>query len=71
VVVHRDRVVQLGGKLNLREWNHVVAAFDGKARTLWINGRMASHSESVAPGAKAGKFLLGSVEPPQFPRHAR
>ncbi len=57
---------EVGGSLELGEWNHVAATFDGKRRSLWINGRLAASLESLEPPRKGGNFTICSAKPPHF-----
>ncbi len=60
------RQYAVGGKPELGQWSYVVATFDGKRRSLWINGRLtASQPSPEAPG-QVGSFMIGSVGQPIF-----
>ncbi len=49
------------------EWNHVVATFDGKRMSLWINGRLAASRQSVVQSYEpAGRFHMGTKGRPDL-----
>ncbi len=51
----------LSGTPKIGEWNHVVATFDGKRMSLWINGREAASRESVVESYETGgRFSMGT-----------
>ena len=51
----------ISGQLRFKQWNHVVATFDGKSMNLWINGRLAASRESrVADYEPRGHLLMGA-----------
>ena len=56
--------------LNLHQWQHVAAAYDGKTMNLWLNGRLAASRESTEPGYEAtGNFQIGTrSDDPDVPR---
>ncbi len=59
----------LGTKLNLDEWSHVAATFDGKRLSLWINGWQAGDRESVIQSyAPGGHFMIGTKGRPDLPK---
>ncbi len=49
-----------GPKLKLRQWHHLVAVFDGKAKQIWVDGKLAAESQLPpnAPPRKAGPAPL-------------
>ena len=47
--------VKSGGRLG--SWQHVVATFDGKLKTLYVDGKMTASEASQAPAIEAGKSL--------------
>ena len=53
------------GPLKFKQWNHVVATFDGKQMSLWINGRQAASRESKFKHYEpAGRFTIGAKGEP-------
>jgi hypothetical protein len=57
---------EVGGKLKLGKWNHVVGTFDGKSRSLWLNGQLAGTRDAKPLKGQGGKFLIGSTVAPYF-----
>jgi len=56
-------------KLNLGEWSHVAATFDGKRIGLWVNGRQAASRKSVVESYRAnGHFMIGTKGRPDLPK---
>jgi hypothetical protein len=59
----------LEGKLNLGEWNHVAATFDGKTMNLWVNGRLARSRESKFQKYETeGRIRIGTQGRPDLPK---
>jgi hypothetical protein len=56
----------VGAKLELGQWSHLVGTFDGKRRTLWVNGRLTASRECNGPTAKGGTFMFCSPRQPHF-----
>lgn len=57
------------GKLELGQWNHVVATFDGKELCLWINGRLARSRESKFQTYQtSGRIQIGTKGRPDLPK---
>jgi len=57
---------QVGGKAATGAWNHVIATFDGKTRTMWINGRPTETHPTNLPRGIGDRFLVGSATSPSF-----
>ena len=56
--------------VQLREWNHVAATFDGTQMNLWLNGRLAATRESEFQElASRGHFLIGTRGRPDLPKY--
>lgn len=57
------------GVLQLNEWNHVAASFDGEKITQWVNGRQTFSYESKFKTYKTvGQFVIGTKGQPSLPR---
>lgn len=57
------------GQLELGGWNHVMAAFDGKTMSIWVNGRLAGTQQSKFESYKTeGKFAIGTKGQPELPK---
>ncbi|MCF7837419.1 MAG: LamG domain-containing protein [Candidatus Marinimicrobia bacterium] len=55
---------QLAAKIQLREWNHIVATFDGQEMRLWLNGRDAGRRKSAVDAYPLrDKFSMASSAP--------
>ena len=55
--------------VQLREWNHIAATFDGSRMNLWLNGRLASTRESEFKElVSRGPFLIGTKGRPDLPK---
>jgi len=55
--------------VNLREWNHIAATFDGSQMQLWLNGRCAATTESKFKElVSGGSFLIGTKGRPDLPK---
>ena len=56
-------------RVELREWNHVAATFDGTHLRLWLNGRLAATRESdFKELVSRGPFLIGTKGRPDLPK---
>ena len=54
----------INARVKLYEWNHVVATFDGKRMTLWLDGRQAAGRDSAAKEyPKRDKFTMSTANP--------
>ena len=59
----------VNAKLELGEWNHVAATFDGTHLELWINGRLARSRESKFKTYEPeGRFRMGTKGRPDLPK---
>ncbi len=64
---------KVAAHVNLREWNHIAATFDGHRMELWINGRLAQKpyrsKESKFKTYKTdGSMIAGTKGRPDLPR---
>ena len=56
-------------KLNLNQWSHIAATYDGQELGLWVNGRLASSRKSVIESYEPlHHFLIGTKGRPDLPK---
>ena len=59
----------LGKKLDLNQWSHVAATYDGEQLSLWVNGRLVRQRKSVIESYQPkGQFLIGTKGRPDLPK---
>ncbi len=59
----------VSAKINLNEWNHIAATFDGERMGLWLNGQQAAGRESKFKGyKKSDVFCMGTKGRPDLPK---
>ena len=64
-----DFTTWMGGHFTVRQWSHVVATYDGKFMSLWLNGRLAQSQKSAVDGYKPEqRFRIATPSLPGLPQ---